>query len=203
MGHWFTIQCLERGGVCCYTDDSIYTATGDNPQELSDKLSHKYTVLAEFLTASKLKVNDDKTHLLVMSTRQKRRHRDTSSITITTPTAIITPSTVERLLGAQVHHDMRWKEHILDNKDSLLKCLNQRVGAMKKISKTASFKTRKVVANGIFIPKLIYLLPVWMGCEDYLINALQVCQNKVARMVTKLDRFTPTKVFLKQCDWIP
>ena len=189
--------------MCCYADDSTYTATGDNAQELSDKLSHKYTVLAEFLTANKLKVNDDKTHLLVMSTRQKRRHRDTSSITITTPTAIITPSTVERLLGAQVHHDMRWKEHILDNKDSLLKCLNQRVGAMKKISKTASFKTRKVVANGIFIPKLIYLLPVWMGCEDYLINALQVCQNKVARMVTKLDRFTPTKVFLKQCDWIP
>ena len=78
----FTIQCLECGGVCCYADDSTYTATGDDPKELADKLSHKYAVLADFLTANKLKVNDDKTHLLVMSTRQKRYHRDTSTITI-------------------------------------------------------------------------------------------------------------------------
>ena len=81
----FTIQCLECGGVCCYADDSTYTATGDNPQELSNKLSNK------FLTANKLKVNDDKTHLLVMSTRQKRRHRDTSTITNNIPTTTITP----------------------------------------------------------------------------------------------------------------
>ena len=103
----FTIQCQECGGVCCYADDSTYTATGSDPAALSEKLTHKYKVLADFLTANKLKVNDEKTHLLVMSTRQKRRHRDTSNITINTPTAIITPSKLERLLGAQVHQDMR------------------------------------------------------------------------------------------------
>ena len=199
----FTIQCQECGGVCCYADDSTYTATGNDPKELSDKLSHKYAVLADFLTSNKLKVNDDKTHLLVMSTRQKRYHRDTSTITINTPTATITPSVVERLLGAQVHQDMRWKEHIVDSKDALIKSLNKRVGAIKKMSKTTSFKTRKMIANGIFMSKLIYLMPVWMGCEDYLVHALQVCQNKVARLVTKLDRFTSTTVLMRQCGWMP
>ena len=138
-----------------------------------------------------------------MSTRQKRRHIDTSSITINTPTATITPSTVERLLGAQVHQDMHWKEHIFDNDESLLKSLNKRAGAIKKISRTASFKTRKMIANGIFISKLIYLMPVWVGCEDYLVNALQVSMNKVARLVTKLDIFTPTSVLMNQCGWLP
>ena len=61
---------------------------------------------------------------------------------------------------------------------------------MKKISRTASFKTRKMIANGIFISKLIYLMPVWVGCEDYLFNALLVSMNKVARSVTELDIFT-------------
>ena len=158
------------------------------------RLTSKYAVLAEFLTDNRLKVNDDKTHLLVMSTRQKRRFRDTSMVTINTPTAVITPSTVERLLGAQVHHNMHWKEHIMDSKDSLLKSPSGRAAAVKMVSKMASFKTRKMVANGIFMSKLIYLMPVWMGCEDYLVNALQVCQNKVARYVTKLDRYTPTNV---------
>ena len=98
---------------------------------------------------------------------------------------------------------MRWKEHLVDNEDALVKSLNQRIGAMKKVSKVAGFKTREMLANGIFISKLIYLMPVWMGCEDYLVNALQVCQNKAARLVTKLDKYTPTELLMKQCGWMP
>ena len=111
------------------------TAQHSDPVELSAILTQKYNVIAEFLTANKLKVNDDKTHLLVMSTRQKRVNRDTRNITINTPTAIITPSKVERLLGAQVHHDMHWREHLVDSDDSLLKSLTKRAGAMKKKKK--------------------------------------------------------------------
>ena len=199
----FNTQCQECGGICCYADESTYTVQCSDPVELSAILTQKYNVIAEFLTANKLKVNDDKTHLLVMSTRQKRVNRDTSNITINTPTAIITPSKVERLLGAQVHHDMHWREHLVDSDDSLLKSLTKRAGAMKKISRAASFKTRKMIANGIFMSKLIYLMPVWMGCEDYLVNALQVCVNKVARFVTRLDIFTPTSVLMQQCGWLP
>jgi hypothetical protein len=50
--------------------------------------------------------------------------------------------------------------------------------------------------------KLIYLMPVWMGCGDYLVHALQVNMNKVARLVTKLNIFTPTNVLLHQCGWM-
>ena len=156
----FHTQCQECGGVCCYADDSTYSVQGSDPVELSSKLTQKYSALAEFLTANKLKVNDDETHLLVMSTRQKRQFRDTSTITISTPTAIITPSKVERLLGAQVHQDMKWKEHVLDNDDSLIKSLNKRAGALKKISSSVSFKTRKMTANDSYISKLINHMPM-------------------------------------------
>ena len=59
-----------------------------------------------------------------------------------------------------------------------------------------------MIANGIYMSKLIYLMPVWMGCEEYLVNALQVNMNKVARLVTKLDIFTPTSILLQQCGWM-
>ena len=129
-------------------------------------------------------------------------HIDTNNIHIRTPTAIITPSEAERLLGAQVHQNMKWREHLLESENSLVKSLNKRVGALKQICQVSSFKTRRMIADGIFISKLIYLMPAWSGCEDYLVDALQVCQNKAARLVTKLDRFTPTQVLLKQCGWL-
>ena len=50
--------------------------------------------------------------------------------------------------------------------------------------------------------KLIYLMPVWSGCEDYLVQALQVTQNKAARAVTRLDIRTPTRILMQQCGWL-
>ena len=198
----FTLHCQDCGGVCCYADDSTYTVVGRDPLQLSEKLTHKFSAIADFLTLNKLKVNDDKTHLIIMSTKQKRRYVDTNNITIITPTAVITPSESERLLGAQVHQNMKWREHILDGENALVKSLNRRVGALKQICQVSSFRTRRMIADGIFISKLIYLMPAWSGCEEYLVDALQVCQNRAARLVTKLDRFTPTKVLLKQCGWL-
>ena len=198
----FNIQCQECGGMCCYADDSTITVTGKDPVQLTDKLTRKYNVVADFLTDNKLKVNDEKTHLLVMTTWQKRRHLDTSTTIITTPSATITPSSKERLLGAEIHQDLKWRDHVLDGENSLVKSLNKRLGALKKIKNMASFKARKMIATGIFMSKLIYLMPVWSGCEDYLVMALQVIQNKAARTVAKLNIFTPTKNLLQVCGWM-
>ena len=158
--------------------------------------------MADFLTDNKLKVNDDKTHMLVMTTWQKRRHVDTDSTRILTPSIIIKPSSTERLLGAEIHQDMGWREHILDSDNSLVKSLNKRLGAVKKVEKLASFRTRKMIATGIFMSKLIYLMPLWAGCQDYLVKALQVIQNKAARSVAKMGIFTPTRTLLKACGWM-
>ena len=147
VGGIFKQKCQECGGVCCYADDSTYTVASSDPAVLSEKLSYKYSALSDFLTVNKLKVNDDKTHLIVMSTKQKRVHRDTESVRINTPSAVITPLGGERLIGAQVHRDMKWREHILDNEQALIKTLNQRIGAIKKLIKFTSFKTRKNIAN--------------------------------------------------------
>ena len=84
----------------------------------------------------------------------------------------------------------------------MVKSLNKRLGAVKKIQKVASFRTRKLIASGIFMSKLIYLMPLWAGCEEYLVKALQVIQNKAARAVAKLGIFTPTKILLKTCGWM-
>ena len=90
----------------------------------------------------------------------------------------------------------------MDSENSLVKSLNKRLGALKKIQKTASFKTRKMIGNGIFLSKLIYLMPVWSGCKDYLVKALQVIQNKAARTIARLSYMTPTRTLLKTCGWM-
>ena len=76
---------------------------------------------------------------------------------------------------------------VRDNKKSLINILTSRVNALQKISLYSSFKTRKMVANGIVLSHLTYFIQLYGGCSGDLISALQLLQNKAARAVTKLD----------------
>ena len=76
------------------------------------------------------------------------------------------------------------------------------LNALQKTSKIANFKVRKMIANGIFMSKLIYLIQLWGGTSEYLLTFLQKLQNRAARMVTRKDWYTPTKTLLTQCGWL-
>ena len=96
---------------------------------------------------------------------------------------------------------MKWNDNIRDNKNALLHSLNFRLGGLKKIASAACFKTRLAVANGIFMSKLTFMIPLWAGCSDYLVKALQVSQNNAARFVTRHGKSVSVKQLLKECGW--
>ena len=73
----FNMQCSKCGGVTVYADDSTYSVSDSNYGALSDKISNKFDIMAEYLTANKLKVNSDKTHILVMCSEQRSKNRPT------------------------------------------------------------------------------------------------------------------------------
>ena len=171
------------------------------------KLTSKYNIISDYMISNKLKLNDDKTHLLVMTTSTKRRNR-VIDVKITTPIEVIKPTSCETLLGNVIHEGLKWSQYILhgnpkpDGKKSLIMQLNTRLNGLKLMCKVASFKTRLMIANGIFMSKLIYVIPLWARCENYLINALQVVQNSAARAVTKCNWRTSIKSLLTQCGWL-
>ena len=73
--HWshLTTHCAECGSLCCFADDSTYSVSSQHQDILKQKLDERYSVMASYLGNNRLKLNDDKTHLLIMTTRQKRR----------------------------------------------------------------------------------------------------------------------------------
>ena len=107
---------------------------------------------------------------------------------LNTGSEIIQPVEHEKLLGGYISQDFSWNYHLRDNSKSLFQTLVSRVNVLSKISSFASFKTRKMIANGIFMSRLVYLIQVWgLGCTDYLTKSLQILQNRAARSVTGLD----------------
>ena len=158
---WPAYHLADRnsGSICCYADDTTFTTTDSDHAALSTKLSAKYNIIAEFMVNNRLKLNDDKTHLLVISTGQARiRTQSCNLVEIRTTSEIIKPSFHERLLGCWVQNDLKWSDHVRDNDESLVKALTTRLSAIKKVASLTSFQNRKMLAEGIFTSKLSYLI---------------------------------------------
>ena len=194
------MHCDGCGGICSYADDSTYTFSSTNPVEISDKLTSVYKIISEYMGNNRLVINDDKTHLVVMGTKKNTEKRNL--VQISAGNIVIQPTPSEKLLGLNINENLKWHDHILHNEKSLIKILTSRTNALYKFSKSASFKTRLMVANSIFNSILIYMITVWGGTEKFILRALQVVQNKAARCVTRLPWFTSTRKLLLQCSWL-
>ena len=165
-------------------------------------MTEKYKNIATYMSQNKLVLNSDKTHLLIMASSQKHRKHNNFGISLDTGTEIIEPKSGEKLLGAKISNDFRWNLHIRDDEFSMFRSLTSKINALSKISAFASFKTRKMVAMGLILSTLTYIIQVYGGCSGYLLATLQVLQNKAARSVTRLPWMTPTRTLLTQCGWL-
>ena len=188
------------GSTVCYVDDGTYLVGHADPLIPSQKLTDQYNKIADYMAANNLVINAEKTHLVVMGTKSTAAKRNDVSLVAGSHT--VSPSMTEKLLGAHISQDLKWKHHILVSEDSLVKQLLSRVNGLAMLSPRASLETRLMVANGIIMSKLCYLIQLWGGCENYLAKQLQVLQNRAARLVTGNGWFTTKRKLLKTCKWL-
>ena len=193
----------KTSNICCFADDTTLSSRHSDHTELTKQLTEQYGRISEFMTDNGLKLYGDKCHLIVITSNQARKKSQSANLVhLKTELKIIKPSSCQKLLGCYLQDDLKWTQYLRDNQDSLLKSLNCRVNAIKKLSKAADFKTRRVIGDGIFFSKLSYVITVWSSCSNELLNALQVVQNKAARTITRNSWEIGTRENLKQIGWL-
>ena len=148
---------------------------------ISRVLTTKYNALEEWMKNNKLVINPGKTHLMVLGTKKSAELR--KQVSMMAGEHCIKPTETEKLLGGQIHQTLKWNHHLVDDKASLIKQLKSRNNGVKRISRNAKFNTRLMVANGAVQSKLVYLITLWGGAQQYLLRALQVQQLTAARTV--------------------
>ena len=171
----------DCGDMVGYVDDGAYSYAHRDPVVLSQVLTRKYNLLEEWINGNKLVINPDKTHMMVMGTKKIAAERD--QVSIQAGPFIINPTETEKLLGGHLHQSLQWNHHIRDHKKSIMKQLTTRINGLKKIARNATFNTRLMVANGAVMSKVVYLITVWGGAQQYLLKSLQVQQLTAARTV--------------------
>ena len=189
------------GELVGYVDDGAYSFGHYDPKVISQVLTKKYNQLENWMVNNKLVINAEKTHLMVIGSRKSAKARQL--VYMMAGEYCVRPTKTEKLLGGHIHESLRWNEHISDSKSSLIKQLNSRNNALKRISQNASFKTKLMIANGAFHSKLVYLITLWGNSQQYLLKALQCQQLTAARTVCGIQSWKWSRSrLLKRMGWM-
>ena len=206
----------EESNVVIYADDNSPTTMNEDPVELMKAIeSDGKKKVTDWFSKNKMVCSGDKTKLLVSGTRANRQAKIRAQQEVEVCGDKVEESQSEKLLGLVVNNSVTWKNHLYgnDEEEGLLKNLSKRIGMLSKLRKHLPDNKFRQVMSGIFSSKLCYCITVWGGVwnlpgdmrdeptrnmsiskED--MRKLQVMQNKCLRMLTNLDRDTPTATLL-------
>ena len=75
--------------------------------------------------------------------------------------------------------------------------MNKQLGALRHQGKRIPLSCRKLLASGMILSRLIYLIPLWGSSTSNYLRRMQQFLNKVAKWTTGLGRRTKTRDLMK------
>ena len=93
-----------------------------------------------------------------------------------------------KILGAILQANLSWAEQLEKGKRALLPTLRRNLGALQHLGKKIPLGCRKIMATGLIMSRLIYLMPLWGSSTDNYLRKAQIVWNKTARWTTGLRR---------------
>ena len=151
-----------------------------------------------WMTNNLLKLNDDKTELIIVTSRESLSK--SLGINIKVGDQLITPSeTPPKNLGVLFDSTCSLKYHVA----RICKSLNYQLYSIGKIRKYLDLSAAKMLMNAIISSRLDYCNSLLYGINKAQLEQLQRCQNQAARIVSlrkKYDHITPV---LKDLHWLP
>ena len=191
----YTLDC----DLDVFADDSTMTETGKDVHEIGEKLTSEASKVTQWMLENKLKLNADKTHLLIVGTQE--RLRTLPELPRVQMDGVIIEEGQEKselLLGCTVQSNLKWHSQV----ENLLSKLKTRLTGLNKLKYLVPFNTRKTITQSIFMSIMVYCLPLFGGCNDTQIKDLQVLQNKAVQIVTHSPPRSSRSAMFDRVEWM-
>ena len=181
-----------------YADDTqLYIpVTLQTQTESTDIVTKCVDDIKSWMTNNKLKLNDDKTELIVFKP-QRAEAVDIEHIYV--GKTKITDSAVVRNLGVQLDSHLSMEPHI----NKICQSAYFHLKNIGKIRHLIDKDTCKLLINSFVTSRLDYCNSLLYGVNKGAIDKLQKIQNQAARIITRTKKFEHITPALRALHWLP
>ena len=183
-----------------YADDTqVYISLSQsNAQESVSTLSDCLTDILLFVESSKLKLNPDKTYLIIIGTKQQR-NRVINHFPVKLLGSDIFPSDTIRNLDVVFDSNFNFRQHI----SQVCKSCFYHIRDLRRIRCHISISTPKTISVALLSNRLDYCNPLLNNIAKRDLAKLQRVKKCLARVVLRAPRFSLSLSLLKQLHWFP
>lgn len=188
---------IANGKLVMYADDCQFLDS-DSPDELGmlkERVESTLKIALKWFTQNRLKINPNKTELLVIKSRQ-RKHIE--HISITFGNNVIQPSPHAKILGVYVDSSLSWEKQV---SQVCRRCYSILL-SLSKLRNKIPLETKKLLVQALVFPLVSYCLPVWGGCVKTQGNRVQKAINFGARIVSGVKRREHITPVLEALCWL-
>jgi hypothetical protein len=197
---------IKRHGVLRhgYADDTqlylrfLQKDTGQFFQAIS-KLESCIEDIRTWMTINKLKLNEDKTEFMIITSRFYKARYQQLNATLNVGGVAIKPVSSVRNLGTAFDCVMSMEGHVKNIKRSMFYHLKE----ISRVRRYLDRDTCHMAVQALVISRLDYANIMLVGLPQNLIHGLQIAQNAAARLITGTRREEHITPVLASLHWLP
>merc|ERR1712240_894556 len=160
-----------------FVDDSTNIISTHDTKTIERYLEKFYNLLEAVYNINKLKINKDKTELMIVC-KQKFR-KETKNIKMTASGYRVKQVTKAKILGYTLSNDLKHDKHL----SALTANINNRLYNIRKVSNNSTIESRKILTKAIVIGKINYCLPLLCNARKAEITNLNTLITKSCRTI--------------------
>lgn len=183
------INCLNHCTAKMFADDTLIYIIADSLDDAVRKINEDLNTLFIKLCQNKLKLNLDKTKVMVITNKKI----DIRNIHIEINGSKLEIESEIKYLGVVIDDKLKFDRNVSQ------KCskIGQKLNVLNRLRNELNQDQKLYIYKTIIQPHIMYCPSILYLSNDTDINRLQVLQNKCMRQILKMDRFTNSTVMLK------
>ena len=175
---------LENHELANYADDSTPYSAKRNHKLVIEELETSSSILFKWLQTNYMKVNTDKSHLLLSGN---------VSLTSNIDNKLIESENEQVLLGVTIDSNLSFEKHI----NNLCKKASQKLNALARISGYINLQKRRVIMKSFIISQFGYCPLSWMFHSKRLNNKINSIHERALR-ITYVDNVSSFQELLEK-----
>ena len=186
---------VEECTVNLYADDTALYSVHSDPGELSRRVQEDLQRVAEWITRNGLRMNVNKTQLLVLNRKGKQSTAD--SVQVSVGDSKLQKQDCVKYLGVSIDKDLSWKTHI---EQIRAQCM-AKLAAIRRAGSYLPCHVRKLLYQSFVLPHLDYCSVVWNSCGTTLSDRVERVQNYALRIILRKPPRTSSEALRQTLCW--
>lgn len=165
-----------------FADDALIYAIGHSSEEINDKLNAQIKKVEEWLKLNRLRLNADKTKVMLIRGIRKKTVENNVRIHIENKKLEVVSEI--KYLGVIIDKNLNFSAHV----DYISRKVGGKLGLLRRIGKDISPYMRCVVYKSIVAPLFEYCATILVGLSKTNLQHLQILQNQGMRIILRCGR---------------